>query len=64
MRHLFYQIYQGLNYIKHWFLIVNFGTTNYCKHKPSCSQYTFNQIEEKGLIKGLIKGFKRVLSCY
>jgi len=35
----------------------------YCKFYPSCSQYAKESIEKKGLIKGSVKGFLRILKC-
>ena len=34
-----------------------------CKYEPSCSEYTKQAIEKYGVIKGLGKGFKRILRC-
>jgi putative component of membrane protein insertase Oxa1/YidC/SpoIIIJ protein YidD len=45
-------------------LFTTFGFYSGCKHKPSCSQYTFEQIKNKGLITGGLGGLKRILSCY
>lgn len=35
----------------------------YCKHVPSCSEYTKEAIKEYGAIKGSIMGIKRILKC-
>ncbi|MDD3345905.1 MAG: membrane protein insertion efficiency factor YidD [Candidatus Omnitrophica bacterium] len=35
-----------------------------CRFEPSCSEYTKQAIQKYGLIKGSIKGFKRVLICH
>ena len=35
----------------------------YCRHYPSCSEYTKQAIEKKGLLKGVILGFIRILKC-
>ena len=34
-----------------------------CVHEVTCSQYTKNLIQDKGLIYGLFKGFIRILKC-
>lgn len=34
-----------------------------CKFTPTCSEYTKQAIIKEGPVKGLFKGFKRVLSC-
>jgi len=35
----------------------------YCKFYPTCSEYIYQAIEKKGMIKGLGLGFLRVLRC-
>ena len=35
----------------------------YCKHVPTCSQYTKEAIKEYGAIKGSILGIKRIIKC-
>nr|MDD3720702.1 membrane protein insertion efficiency factor YidD [Candidatus Gracilibacteria bacterium] len=35
----------------------------YCKHIPSCSEYTKEAIEKKGVIIGGFKGLGRILRC-
>lgn len=35
----------------------------YCKHIPSCSQYTKEAIKEYGSIKGSYLGIKRIIKC-
>ena len=35
----------------------------YCRFSPTCSQYAFDAIEKKGIIKGGILAFWRVLRC-
>lgn len=37
---------------------------NNCKYVPTCSEYTKQAIEKYGVIKGSIKGIKRILRCY
>lgn len=39
------------------------GLGTNCKYEPTCSEYTKQAIEKYGVIKGLIKGFKRILRC-
>ncbi|MFH1367471.1 MAG: membrane protein insertion efficiency factor YidD [Patescibacteria group bacterium] len=36
----------------------------FCRHYPTCSEYTYLAIEKFGLIKGIFKGSKRVLRCH
>jgi putative membrane protein insertion efficiency factor len=35
----------------------------YCRFYPSCSQYTKQAIEKKGVFRGIGLGIKRVLRC-
>ena len=35
-----------------------------CRYLPTCSEYFIECLKEYGLIKGLFKGTKRVLSCH
>lgn len=34
-----------------------------CRYEPSCSEYMILSIQKYGLIKGLIKGVKRIYRC-
>lgn len=35
----------------------------YCKHVPTCSEYTKEAIERYGAITGSLLGIKRILRC-
>ena len=35
----------------------------YCRHYPSCSEYTKQALEKFGLVKGGWMGVKRILRC-
>jgi putative membrane protein insertion efficiency factor len=35
-----------------------------CRFQPTCSQYTIEAIEKKGLIKGLFLGIIRISKCH
>ncbi len=35
-----------------------------CRFVPSCSQYTIESIEKKGLLIGTWKGLTRILRCH
>lgn len=35
----------------------------YCRHVPTCSEYTKQAINEYGSIKGMFLGIKRILKC-
>ena len=35
-----------------------------CRYLPTCSEYTIECLKNYGLIKGLFKATKRILSCH
>jgi len=35
-----------------------------CRFYPTCSEYTRQTIEKYGLLKGFLKGLKRILKCH
>jgi uncharacterized protein len=35
-----------------------------CRYSPTCSQYMIISMQEKGIIKGMMKGVRRILSCH
>ncbi|MGF7186440.1 hypothetical protein GGQ84_002542 [Desulfitispora alkaliphila] len=35
-----------------------------CRFYPTCSQYTLEAIEKRGLITGVVLGFLRILKCH
>ena len=37
---------------------------NRCRFLPTCSEYFIECLNEYGVIKGTIKGTKRILSCH
>ncbi|MFH1782023.1 MAG: membrane protein insertion efficiency factor YidD [Candidatus Omnitrophota bacterium] len=34
-----------------------------CRYYPSCSQYTIEAIDDKGIFLGLLIGLKRIMKC-
>ncbi|MDD4319417.1 MAG: membrane protein insertion efficiency factor YidD [Candidatus Peribacteraceae bacterium] len=36
----------------------------YCRHDPTCSMYTLEQIRERGFVLGTLLGTMRVLTCH
>ncbi len=39
------------------------GVSRGCRFNPSCSEYTIMMVEDHGIVKGMKRGLKRVLSC-
>ena len=35
-----------------------------CRYSPTCSDYFIDCLNEYGLIKGSLKGIKRIMSCH
>ncbi len=40
------------------------GTSKICRYEITCSEYAKQQINEKGVLKGSVLAFKRLLSCH
>ncbi|MBU0576844.1 membrane protein insertion efficiency factor YidD [Patescibacteria group bacterium] len=61
---ILYLLYRSLTNFKHTLLVAVFGYTSYCHHSPTCSEYMLHRIVKDGTIRGLGKGFKRLLTCW
>jgi putative membrane protein insertion efficiency factor len=44
-------------------LIHCFNPNSGCRFYPTCSEYSYQAIKKYGLVKGLIKSFKRIIKC-
>ena len=53
-----------INIIKVYKLILSPILSPSCRYLPTCSEYFIDCLNEYGLIKGLAKGTKRILSCH
>ena len=58
MKHLFILI------IKFYKLITSPYLGSNCRYLPTCSEYFIDSLKEYGVIKGSIKGIKRISSCH
>lgn len=58
------RFYLFLREMKHQIFWSVFGVSYSCHQKPSCSEYTIEEIKKNGTIIGLVKGFNRVLHCH
>jgi uncharacterized protein len=43
---------------------ITFGAPRRCRFYPTCSDYTLQALEKKGLLKGLGLGLMRILRCH
>ena len=50
--------------IKLYKLIISPYLGNNCRYMPTCSEYFMESLEEYGVLKGSLKGTKRILSCH
>ena len=50
--------------IKIYQLIISPYMGNNCRYLPTCSEYFIDCINEYGILKGVIKGTKRIFSCH
>ena len=50
--------------IKLYKLMISPLIGNNCRYLPTCSDYLIDCLNEYGLIKGFVKGTKRILSCH
>tara|TARA_Y100000590_G_scaffold421725_1_gene525722 strand:- start:1164 stop:1406 length:243 start_codon:yes stop_codon:yes gene_type:complete len=53
-----------ISLIKFYKLFISPYLGNRCRYLPTCSEYFIECLKEFGLIKGLAKGTKRILSCH
>ncbi|KPJ84764.1 hypothetical protein AMJ57_05540 [Parcubacteria bacterium SG8_24] len=44
-------------------LISRLLNRRFCKYWPSCSEYTYQAVEEFGIIRGLWMGLWRIMRC-
>ncbi len=49
--------------IKIYKLVISPYLAPSCRYTPTCSEYTIESLKNYGLIKGLFKATKRILSC-
>ena len=50
--------------IKFYKLFISPYLGNNCRYMPTCSEYFMECLEEYGVLKGSLKGTKRILSCH
>jgi len=50
--------------IKLYKLIISPYLGNNCRYLPTCSEYLIESVNEHGILKGVLKGSKRILSCH
>ena len=50
--------------IKFYKMVISPYLTPSCRYLPTCSDYTIECLKTYGLIKGMAKSTKRILSCH
>ena len=50
--------------IKIYQIFISPYLTPSCRYLPTCSEYTIDCLKSYGLIRGLLKATKRVMSCH
>ena len=50
--------------IKIYKIFISPFLTPSCRYLPTCSEYFIDSLNEYGVIKGSIKGIKRIFSCH
>jgi len=53
-----------INLIKGYKYLISPFLGNSCRYFPSCSEYSIEAIKKLGLYGGILKSFKRILSCH
>ena len=53
-----------ISLIKFYKLFISPYLGNNCRYMPTCSEYFMESLEEHGVLKGSLKGTKRILSCH
>ena len=57
------RIYQKLISPDHGGFLSYFKPLGVCKFRPTCSEYTYQAVKTKGLLKGLVLGALRIVRC-
>ena len=50
--------------IKLYKLFISPYLGNNCRYLPTCSEYFIDSLKEEGVVKGTLKGTRRILSCH
>jgi len=50
--------------IKFYKMVISPYLNPSCRYLPTCSEYTIECLRTYGLIKGIVKSTKRILSCH
>jgi putative membrane protein insertion efficiency factor len=50
--------------IKFYKIVVSPYLVPSCRYLPTCSEYAIDCLKTYGLIKGIVKSIKRILSCH
>lgn len=56
--------YQKINFFNLPIFKTLFLTDGSCRYSPTCSDYMLGAVERFGVLKGLLLGFRRIVSCH
>lgn len=62
--HFLYLLYSASALVREQLLVTMFGYKSHCKHSPTCSRYTHEMIQQKGLMAGVVLGMRRLATCW
>lgn len=54
----------ALRLIRSYQLIISPWLGDCCRFHPSCSRYTYEAIEQYGVLRGIWLGCKRIIKCH
>ena len=53
-----------IKFIKGYRFLISPSLGHSCRYLPTCSEYCIEALETHGLLKGIMIGFKRVITCH
>tara|TARA_B100001094_G_scaffold183016_1_gene177413 strand:+ start:575 stop:823 length:249 start_codon:yes stop_codon:yes gene_type:complete len=53
-----------IKFIKGYRFLISPVLGHSCRYLPTCSEYSIEALKEFGLVKGIYKSIKRILSCH
>ena len=57
-------IFLALGLIRFYQMTISRILPSSCRFMPSCSQYTYEAIQKKGIFRGIVMGIRRIARCH